>query len=514
MVLDKLTYAGDRDNLDEAFEDPAAAGRLRFVRGDIADPAVVAPLVAEADAVVNFAAESHVDRSILAADDFLRTGVIGVHVLLEAVRAAAAADARPRRLLQVSTDEVYGSVETGESREGDPLAPRSPYAAAKAAGELLVQAYHVTHGLDTVITRGANTYGPHQHPEKLVPLFITSAIQDLPLPIYGDGLQRRDWLYVDDHADGVAAVLERGASGGVYNLPGAGERTNRDVTAAILDRLHKPWSLARRVPDRPGHDRRYAMTGARAEALGWQAAIGFEDGMTRTVAWYLRPRGMVAPPARRGLGRLLRAPVRPAAGRFRRGVTGPADAPTVVTGARGRLGRALVAHLASADRPAVAWDRPEYDLDSADAAAPLVARDRPGLVIHCAAWTDVDGCARDPETAMRRNARAVRELAEATAATGTRLVVVSTNEVFDGTRTDGRPYREDDPVEPANAYGASKLAGERAAVVAYGRAGRPADLWVMRTAWLFGPGAPDFPAKILAAADRLPPGAGAAGGRR
>jgi dTDP-4-dehydrorhamnose reductase len=187
-------------------------------------------------------------------------------------------------------------------------------------------------------------------------------------------------------------------------------------------------------------------------------------------------------------------------------VTGAARSPTVVTGARGRLGRALMGCLTSAGRPAVAWDRPEYDLDSPDAAAPLLARDRPGLVIHCAAWTDVDGCARDPETAMRRNARAVRELAEATTAAGARLVVVSTNEVFDGTRTDGRGYREEDPVEPPNAYGASKLAGERAAVVAFGRAGRPADLWVIRTAWLFGPGAPDFPAKILAAADRLAPG--------
>ena len=286
VVLDKLTYAGDRDNLAEAFDEPGTAARLRFMHGDIADAAVVDPLVAEADAVVNFAAESHVDRSILAADDFLRTGVIGVHVLLEAVRAAEQGDGRRRRLLQVSTDEVYGSVETGLSVESDRLAPRSPYAAAKAAGELLVQAYHVTHGLDTVISRGANTYGPHQHPEKLVPLFITNALQDVPLPIYGDGLQRRDWLYVDDHADGVAVVLEGGVSGGVYNLPGAGERTNRDVTAAILERLGKPWSLARRVPDRPGHDRRYAMSGARAEALGWRAATGFDEGMTRTVDWY------------------------------------------------------------------------------------------------------------------------------------------------------------------------------------------------------------------------------------
>jgi len=179
--------------------------------------------------------------------------------------------------------------------------------------------------------------------------------------------------------------------------------------------------------------------------------------------------------------------------------------PTAVTGARGRLGHAVMARLASLGRPVVPWDRPDYDLDVPDAAAPLLARDRPGLVIHCAAWTDVDGCARDPETAMRRNARAVRELAQATADTGTRMLVVSTNEVFDGRRRDGRGYGEDDPVKPPNAYGASKLAGERAAAVAFGRVDRSADLWVIRTAWVFGPGAPDFPAKILAAADRLPP---------
>ena len=208
-VLDKMTYAGNEANLAPVRADPEQAARLRFVRGDIADPAVVTPLVAEVDGVVNFAAESHVDRSILDPEAFLRTGVIGVHVLLEACRTAA----DPPRYLQVSTDEVYGSVEEGESREGDVLAPRSPYAAAKAAGELLVRSYVVTHGVDAVVTRGSNTYGPYHHPEKLIPLFITNAIDDQPLPLYGDGLQRRDWLYVSDHADGVDFVLRHGASG-------------------------------------------------------------------------------------------------------------------------------------------------------------------------------------------------------------------------------------------------------------------------------------------------------------
>jgi dTDP-glucose 4,6-dehydratase len=286
VVLDKLTYAGDRDNLGEVEADQQRAARYWFVHGDIADAQTVEPLVVEADAVVNFAAESHVDRSILDAEAFLRTGVVGVHVLLEAVRTAAEADGRARRMVQVSTDEVYGSIEHGHSREDDRLAPRSPYAAAKAAGELLVHAYRETHGLDVVITRGANTYGPHQHPEKLVPLFITNALQDLPLPLYGDGQQRRDWLYVDDHADGVAAALDRGLAGHVYNLPGAGERTNREVTRAILELLGKPWSLVRRVPDRPGHDRRYAMDGGRAATLGWRPALDLTAGLARTVDWY------------------------------------------------------------------------------------------------------------------------------------------------------------------------------------------------------------------------------------
>jgi dTDP-glucose 4,6-dehydratase len=282
-VLDKLTYAGNEANLTPARDDPEQAERFRFVKGDIADPDVVGPLVAEADAVVNFAAESHVDRSILDPEAFLRTGVIGVHVLLEACRVASH---RPR-FLQVSTDEVYGSVDAGSSREGDPLAPRSPYAAAKAAGELLVRSYFVTHGLDAVVTRGCNTYGPYHHPEKLIPLFITNAIDDLPLPLYGDGMQRRDWLYVSDHADAIDHVLRHGTSGETYNIPGGTEMANRDTVRLLLDRLGKPWSLVRHVEDRPGHDRRYAMDGSRIAALGWRPRMAFDEGLAATVDWFL-----------------------------------------------------------------------------------------------------------------------------------------------------------------------------------------------------------------------------------
>ena len=284
-VLDLLTYAGNRANLASVERDPGTAGRFAFVHGDIADPDVVAPLVAEADAVINVAAETHVDRSILDPEAFLRTGVIGVHVLLEAVRRAVEAGRNPR-FLQVSTDEVYGDIPAGRSVETDALAPRSPYAAAKASSELLVRAYRTTFGLDTVITRGSNTYGPRQHPEKLVPLFVTNALAGEPLPMYGDGLQVRDWLHVSDHAAGIEFVLRHGQPGEAYNVAGGTELTNREVIGRLLEATDRDWALVRTVPDRPGHDRRYAMDGSKLRSLGWAPAVPFDDGLPATVAWY------------------------------------------------------------------------------------------------------------------------------------------------------------------------------------------------------------------------------------
>ncbi len=290
-VLDKLTYAGNRANLAGIEADPEQAARFAFVHGDIADPAVVGPLAAGSDAILNVAAESHVDRSILDPEAFLRTGVIGVHVLLEAARreagrATAGDRAHAPRFLQVSTDEVYGDIPEGRSVESDALAPRSPYAAAKAAGELLVRAYHVTFGLDVVITRGSNTYGPYQHPEKLIPLFTTNALAGEPLPMYGDGMQVRDWLHVSDHAAGIEFVLRHGDSGQTYNVAGGSELPNRVVIRQLLEAAGRDWSLVRSVPDRPGHDRRYAMDGSKLAALGWRPQVSFQQGLPETVAWY------------------------------------------------------------------------------------------------------------------------------------------------------------------------------------------------------------------------------------
>ena len=287
VVVDKLTYAGNPANLAGLTDHAATSRRYRFVQADIADEPRMKELAAECDAIVNFAAESHVDRSILEPTAFLHTGVMGVYSLLEAARAEAESRGGDFRLLQVSTDEVYGPVPEGLSVESDPMRPTSPYSAAKAAGEHLVAAYHETYGLDTVITRGANTYGPNQYPEKLIPLFVTNALDDEQLPMYGDGMQRRDWLFVADHADGIGMALDRGEAGAAYNIPGDGvERPNRSVTEAILQHLGKPWSLVRTVPDRPGHDRRYALDGSRLRALGWEPQVSFEQGIARTVDWY------------------------------------------------------------------------------------------------------------------------------------------------------------------------------------------------------------------------------------
>jgi len=289
-VLDKLTYAGNRVNLGDVEDDAEMAARLTFVIGDIADPVAVRPLVRDADATVNFAAESHVDRSIVDSEAFLRTCVIGVHVLLEAFRGewdrAERGERQHPRFVHVSTDEVYGSVDSGFATESTPFDPRSPYAAAKAGGDHLVRSYHATYGLDAVVTRGSNTYGPYQHPEKLIPLFVTNALDDMELPLYGDGLQRRDWLHVRDHAGAVEYVLRHGVAGQAYNVPGGNERTNRDLVKRVLDELGKPWSLVRTVEDRSGHDRRYAMDGSLLASLGWEPEVDLDEGLAGTVAWY------------------------------------------------------------------------------------------------------------------------------------------------------------------------------------------------------------------------------------
>jgi dTDP-glucose 4,6-dehydratase len=284
--LDKLTYAGNAENLVDLEGDP----RYRFVRGDVANGELVGELfrAERVEAVVHLAAESHVDRSILAPAVFIETNVRGTQVLLEAARECGV-----RRFVHVSTDEVYGSLgPTGLFTEDSPLAPSSPYSASKAASDLLALSYARTFGLPVVVTRCSNNYGPYQFPEKLIPLMIANALRDLPLPVYGDGMNVRDWIHVDDHCRGLLLALERGADGEVYNLGASSERPNLDIVREVLRLLGKPESLVRFVKDRPGHDRRYAIDARKAQGeLGWAPHRRFEEGLAGTVRWYVEHRG-------------------------------------------------------------------------------------------------------------------------------------------------------------------------------------------------------------------------------
>jgi dTDP-glucose 4,6-dehydratase len=279
--LDKLTYAGNLDNLREVEKNP----RYRFVQGDICDAMLVDQFMAETDVVVNFAAESHVDRSIGAPDAFIRTDVFGAFVLLEAARFH-----RVKKFIQISTDEVYGSIEHGSFKETDALMPSSPYSASKAGADRLAYSYFVTYGLPVIITRGSNNFGPYQYPEKLIPLFVTNAIDDKALPIYGDGKNVRDWIYVDDHCDAIDFILAHGTDGEVYNIGGDNERNNLEITEMILAALHKPKSLMTFVKDRLGHDRRYSLDASKLAALGWKPKHDFEAALKFTIDWYAKNR--------------------------------------------------------------------------------------------------------------------------------------------------------------------------------------------------------------------------------
>jgi dTDP-glucose 4,6-dehydratase len=279
VVYDKLTYAGNLDNLQDVAGDP----RYAFVEGDICDAdAVRAALQAhEIDTIVNFAAETHVDRSLSEPGAFILTDVYGTHVLLEAAK-----ELKLERYHQISTDEVYGQVLEGASDENAPIATRSPYSASKAGGDLLVLAYFTSFGLPVTITRGSNSIGPYQYPEKVVPVWVTNAIDDKPIPVYGDGLQMRDYQYVEDHCAGIDAVLHKGALGEVYNLGTGTETRNIDMAELILDLLDKPRSLIQYITDRPGHDRRYALNVDKIKALGWETQYPFEQALEKTVRWY------------------------------------------------------------------------------------------------------------------------------------------------------------------------------------------------------------------------------------
>ncbi|EEP73304.1 dTDP-glucose 4,6-dehydratase [Micromonospora sp. ATCC 39149] len=274
-VLDKLTYAGNLANLEPVQD------RITFVQGDVCDTALLAEVLPGHDVVVNFAAESHVDRSIADSAEFVRTNVQGVQTLMQ-----ACLDAGVARVVQVSTDEVYGSIDEGSWAEDTPLAPNSPYAAAKAGGDLIALAYARTHGLPVCLTRCGNNYGPYQFPEKLIPLFVTELLNGRRVPLYGDGGNVRDWIHVTDHCRGIQTVVDRGVPGEVYHIAGTAELSNMELTGRLLDALGAGWDRVERVPDRKGHDRRYSLTDAKLRALGYRPEVAFADGLAETIDWY------------------------------------------------------------------------------------------------------------------------------------------------------------------------------------------------------------------------------------
>jgi len=276
--LDKLTYAGNLDNLKDVAKNP----RYSFVKGDIGNAKLVDKIVPDCDVIVNFAAETHVDRSILSPESFIDTDVRGTFTLLEAAK-----NYKIKRYIQISTDEVYGSIEKGSFTEKSQISPNSPYSASKAGGDLLVHSYFITYKVPTIITRSSNNFGPYQYPEKVVPLFITNALEDKLLPLYGDGKNVRDWLYVTDNCEAIDAVLHKGRDGEIYNIGGGNEIPNIELTGNILSMLGKPASLIKKVQDRPGHDRRYSLDcGKIKKELGWKSTTNFETALHETVEWY------------------------------------------------------------------------------------------------------------------------------------------------------------------------------------------------------------------------------------
>ncbi|MCQ1580600.1 dTDP-glucose 4,6-dehydratase [Streptomyces parvus] len=292
VVLDKLTYAGNRANLAPVADDP----RLDFVHGDIGDRVLAAEVLKRGDLVVHFAAESHVDRSIGGSEDFIRTNVLGTQVLLEVSLRAGVG-----KFVHVSTDEVYGSIDEGSWSEDRPLEPNSPYSASKASSDLLVRAFHRTHGLPVCITRCSNNYGPYQNPEKVIPLFVTRLLDGSRVPLYGDGGHVRDWLHVDDHCRAVALVAEKGEAGGVYNIGGGTELANRELTERLLRMTGADWSMVERVADRKGHDRRYSVDITKISTeLGYRPQVSFDEGLAETVEWYKKRRDWWEPLKRPG----------------------------------------------------------------------------------------------------------------------------------------------------------------------------------------------------------------------
>ena len=455
ICLDSLTYAGNLDTLTPVMGN----SNFRFVKASITDREAVYRLFEEEhpDVVVNFAAESHVDRSIENPESFLDTNIKGTAMLMDACRKYGI-----ERYHQVSTDEVYGDLPLDRPNlfftEETPLHTSSPYSSSKASADLLVQAYHRTYGLPVTISRCSNNYGPYQFPEKLIPLMIANALNDKSLPVYGEGKNVRDWLYVEDHCKAIDLILHKGKVGEVYNIGGHNERQNIEIVKRICKELDKPESLITYVTDRKGHDMRYAIDPAKIHAeLGWLPETMFEEGIQKTIQWYLENRDWWE--------NILN-------GEYQK-------MKVLVTGAKGQLGHDVIEELGKRGIRAIGVDIDEMDITEEDSVQKVMAEHYPDAVIHCAAWTAVDAAEDCPEKVQMINAKGTEYLAKACKKMGSKMMYISTDYVFDGQGE--MPWEPDrDAYAPLNVYGQSKLDGELAVREMLDH------YFIVRIAWVFG----------------------------
>ncbi len=490
VCVDCLTYAGNLSTLEEALKNP----NFRFCKINICDREAIYKLFEEEhpDIVVNFAAESHVDRSIENPEIFLDTNIKGTAVMMDACRKYGI-----KRYHQVSTDEVYGDLPLDRPdlffTEETPIHTSSPYSSSKAGADLLVQAYHRTYGLPITISRCSNNYGPYHFPEKLIPLMIANALADKPLPVYGEGLNVRDWLYVEDHCKAIDLIIHKGRVGEVYNIGGHNEMRNIDIVKLICKELGKPESLITHVTDRKGHDMRYAIDPTKIHnELGWLPETKFADGIKKTIKWYLENREwwetIISGEYQNYYEKMYgnREEVSAHGNRYKRNreTERGNSMKVLVTGAKGQLGTDLMNELAKRGIEGIGVDVEEMDITDAEACRRVIKASGADAVIHCAAYTAVDAAEDNVELCRRINGEGTRNVAQACKEADVKLMYISTDYVFDGQGT--RPWEPDDERHPLNVYGQTKYEGELAVEE------RSDKYFIVRIAWVFGVAGKNF----------------------
>jgi len=441
--FDKLTYCGNLDNLKDISDN----SNYTFIKGDICDQETVTKAINGCDVVIHFAAESHVDNSIKDPYIFTKTNVFGTHVLLECARKSEI-----KKFIHISTDEVYGSINQGSFHEDSPLKPNSPYSASKAGAEVLARSYYETYKVPIIITRSSNNFGPNQYPEKIIPLFITNLFDGKKVPVYGNGLNVRDWIYVIDNCEAIDFVMHHGEIGEVYNIGGGNEKTNLEITNSLIKETGRDESFIEFVKDRLGHDQRYSLNSEKINKLGWKPRFSFDQALKETVKWYQK-------------NRLIEK-----------------NKKIIVIGANGMLGSDLISII-----PAISFPKTLFDITD-DGSYNQLNQLNPDIIINCAAYTAVDNAENDKDKCSKVNTEGVRKLVEYCKNKNIILVQISTDYVFDGEKNG---YDEDDKKNPLNFYGKTKADAEDIIT------SNLTNYYIIRTSWLFGKNGSNFIKKIF-----------------